>query len=172
MNEIAPRQTARTAAGAPATDAVREYLTFGLGQESYGTDILKIQEIRSYEAPTRIANAPGCVKGVIDLRGAIVPIVDLRFLMNVSEATYDESTVVIIVGIGERTIGLVVDTVSDVVSLSTKQIRPAPQWEDGADAGYVVGLGCIAQGDGQRMLILVDIERLLAGGELGRDFSS
>lgn len=140
----------------------REFLTFTLGQEEYGIDILKVQEIRGYDSVTRIANAPSFIKGVINLRGTIVPIVDLRLKFNLSDVTYNEFTVVIILNVTQRTIGIVVDSVSDVIQLSGEQIRPAPDFGAAVDIRYVTGLGTVDE----RMLILLDIEKLVNSGEL------
>lgn len=139
-----------------------EYLTFTLGAEEYGIDILKVQEIRGYDAVTRIANAPPYIKGVMNLRGTIVPIVDLRIKFQLGEPTYDEFTVVIILNLHGRTIGIVVDGVSDVIALDGEQIRPAPDFGALVDTRYVTGLGAV---DG-RMLILLDIEMLMTSGDL------
>jgi len=138
-----------------------EYLTFRLGSEEYAIDILKVQEIRNYETVTAIANAPGYVKGVVNLRGAIVPIVDLRVLLGLPKAEYTTFTVVIVLNLGKRTIGVVVDAVSDVIELAGEQVRPAPDFSGAVDTRYVLGLGTIDN----RMLILADIERLLTGEE-------
>lgn len=97
---------------------VNEYLTFRLGAEEYGVDILKVQEIRGYDAITQIANAPVFVKGVINLRGVIVPIVDMRIKFALGDAEYDQFTVVIILNVAGRVVGIVVDAVSDVISLA------------------------------------------------------
>jgi purine-binding chemotaxis protein CheW len=145
-----------------------EVLSFKLGNEEYGMSILKVQEIRGYEAVTRIANAPDYVKGVVNLRGIIVPIVDMRIKFGLGTPTYDQFTVVIILNIGNRVLGMVVDSVSDVVTLTADQIRPAPEMglsRDGGalDTGYLQGLGTL----GERMLILVDIEKLMASDEIG-----
>ncbi|MFO7189279.1 MAG: chemotaxis protein CheW [Pseudomonadota bacterium] len=139
-----------------------EYLTFTLGPEEYGIEILKVQEIRSYEAVTRIANAPPYIKGVMNLRGTIVPIVDLRIKFNLGEPTYDQFTVVIILNLGRRTVGVVVDSVSDVIALTGEQIRPAPDFGAVVDTRYVTGLGAV----GERMLILLDIEMLLTSADM------
>jgi len=141
---------------------IHEFLTFRLGQEEYGIDILKVQEIRGYEQPTRLANAPDFIKGVINLRGTIVPIVDMRLKFNVGEASYDAFTVVIILNIANRVVGIVVDSVSDVLTLEQNQIRPTPEFSGALDVSYVMGLGSI----GDRMLILVDIERLMTSAEM------
>ena len=150
-----------------AVAASREYLTFKLGAEEYGIDILKVQEIRSYENPTRIANAPAFIKGVVNLRGVIVPIVDLRMKFDLGEPAYDSFTVVIILNVAQRVVGAVVDSVSDVLELKTEQIKPAPEFSSAVDAGFITGLGSIKQGEAERMLILVDIERLMAGADMG-----
>ncbi|HPU20419.1 MAG TPA: chemotaxis protein CheW [Alicycliphilus sp.] len=141
----------------------REYLTFRLGQEEYGIDILKVQEIRGYEAPTRIAHAPAFIKGVINLRGTIVPIVDMRLRFGCAQADYDSFTVVVILNLRERVVGIVVDSVSDVMELAPEQLRPAPDLESSIDAQCIRGLGSV----GERMLILLDIERLMAGVDMG-----
>ena len=141
-----------------------EYLTFTLGKEEYGIDILKVQEIRGYEAVTRIANAPEFIKGVVNLRGIIVPIVDMRIKFNLGEAKYDQFTVVIILNVAGRVVGMVVDSVSDVIQLTAQQIRPAPDFASSTfDTKYITGLGTIDE----RMLILVDIERLMSGVDMG-----
>jgi purine-binding chemotaxis protein CheW len=139
-----------------------EYLTFTLASETYGIDILKVQEIRGYDAVTRIANTPEFVKGVINLRGVIVPIVDLRIKFKVGEVTYHEFTVVIIINVLEKVVGIVVDGVSDVVALSGEQIKPAPEFGGALDTRYLTGLGTL----NDEMLILVDIEKLIASDDL------
>ena len=132
-------------------------LTFKLGAEHYAIDILKVQEIRGYEAVTRIANAPSSVKGVINLRGNIVPIIDMRIRFNLPLADYDSFTVVIIVNVGARVVGMVVDGVSDVVSLTPEQIQPGPTMA-AIDQSCITGLGTLQD----RMLILLDVQALLA----------
>lgn len=140
----------------------REFLTFTLGSEEYGLDILKVQEIRGYDAVTPIANMPAFIKGVINLRGIIVPIVDLRIKFGLGKVEYDQFTVVIILNIGSRVVGIVVDGVSDVLTLSADQIKPAPELSATLDTGYILGLGTVAE----RMLILVDIEKLMVSSEM------
>jgi purine-binding chemotaxis protein CheW len=152
-----------TAASAAADRACQEYLTFTLGKEEYGIDILKVQEIRGYDTVTRIANAPAFIKGVINLRGHIVPIVDMRIKFNLETVHYDAFTVVIILNISGRTVGMVVDGVSDVLTLSPEQVRPAPEFGATFDTEYLIGLGSIDD----RMLILVDIERLMGSADMG-----
>ena len=141
----------------------REYLTFRLDQEEYGIDILKVQEIRGYEPPTRVANAPGFIKGVVNLRGTIVPIVDMRLKFNCSKADYNSFTVVIILNLRTRIVGIVVDSVSDVMELPPESFRSAPDVDSVIDSGSVLGLGSV----GERMLILLDIERLMAASDMG-----
>ena len=139
-----------------------EVLTFRLGAEEYGIDILKVQEIRSWGRPTAIANTPAFIKGVIDLRGAIVPIVDLRQKFGLGAPSYDASTVVIILNVARRVIGIVDDAVSDVLTLAAAQVRPAPQLGSSLDTGFITGLGAV----GERMLILADIDRLLTAQDM------
>ena len=141
----------------------REYLTFRLDQEEYGIDILKVQEIRGYEPPTRVADAPHFIKGVVNLRGTIVPIVDMRLKFNCANAEYNSFTVVIVLNLRNRIVGIVVDSVSDVMELSPENLRPAPDLDSGIDSGAVVGLGAL----GDRMLILLDIERLMSASDMG-----
>jgi purine-binding chemotaxis protein CheW len=150
------------ATGTEGAVKAAEFLAFTLGQEEYGIDIQKVSEIRSYETPTRIANAPEFVKGVVNLRGIIVPIVDMRIKFNLGTPSYDQFTVVIILNIGTRVVGMVVDRVSDVTTLLPEQIKPAPDM-GALNTDYVTGLGTIDE----RMLILVDIDRLMSSTEMG-----
>jgi len=140
-----------------------EFLTFRLGGEEYGIDILKVQEIRSYEPPTRIANAPAFIKGVVNLRGVIVPIVDLRLRLGCESAEYSALTVVIVLNVKGRVVGAVVDSVSDVLELAKDAIKPAPEMASAVDASFITGIGSV----GERMLILMDIEGLMASEEMG-----
>ncbi len=142
--------------------ASNEFLSFRLGCEEYGIDILKVQEIRGYDAVTRIANTPEFIKGVINLRGTIVPIIDLRIKFGLGDPSYDEFTVVIILNVAARVVGVVVDSVSDVLTLADAQIRAAPDFSAALDTRYVTGLGAIDE----RMLILVDIEQLIGSREM------
>lgn len=139
----------------------REFLTFRLGGEEYAIEILKVREIRGWETPTAIANTPDFIKGVINLRGTIVPIVDLRLKFK-GEAKYDEFTVVIILSVAKRVLGIVVDAVSDVTTLLPAQIRPAPEFGGSLDTRFITGLGTV----GERMLILTDIERLMTSRDM------
>jgi purine-binding chemotaxis protein CheW len=139
-----------------------EFLTFRLGGESYGIEILKVQEIRGYEAPTAIANAPAFIKGVINLRGAIVPVVDLRIKFGLGKAEYDALTVMMILNVADRVVGVVVDGVSDVISLDETELRLPPDFGASVDTRYLEGLATVDD----RMLIIVNIERLLTSEEM------
>lgn len=143
-------------------DMGSEYLTFTLGNEEYGMDILKVQEIRGYDAVTHIANTPEFLKGIINLRGVIVPVVDLRIKFNLGAVEYNEFTVVIIINVLNRVIGMVVDGVSDVVTLSADQIKPPPEFDSRIDTGHIIGIGS----SNEHMLILVDIEKMMAGADM------
>ncbi|HEY2452164.1 MAG TPA: chemotaxis protein CheW [Scandinavium sp.] len=140
----------------------QEFLVFTLGNEEYGIDILKVQEIRGYDQVTRIANTPSFIKGVTNLRGVIVPIVDLRVKFSQQDVEYNDNTVVIVLNLHQRVVGIVVDGVSDVLSLAADQIRPAPEFAVTLSTEYLTGLGAL----GDRMLILVNIEKLLNSEEM------
>jgi purine-binding chemotaxis protein CheW len=148
----------------PSEDShvLAEYLTFTLGKEEYAIDILKVQEIRGYEQPTLIANAPEFIKGVINLRGTIVPIVDMRIKFRLASIEYTPFTVVVILNIVGRVVGIVVDSVSDVIMLSAGQVRPAPDFSASFDTRYIVGLATVED----RMLIVTDIEQLMVSPEM------
>ena len=145
----------------PATTL--EFLTFTLGDEEYGIDIQKVQELRGYDTVTYIANSPDFIKGVVNLRGVIVPIIDMRIKFNLGTPTYDQFTVVIILNMASRVMGMVVDSVSDVITLSPEQIKPAPEMGAVLDTDYLIGLGTLDD----RMLILVDIDKLMSSTEMG-----
>ena len=155
--------TVATASKPAATDAIaQEYLVFRLGDEEYGIDILKVQEIRGCDRLTRIPNAPNFITGVTNLRGVIVPIVDLRVRFDLPDPSQDDKTVVIVLNLNDRVVGIVVDGVSDVLSLASDQIRPAPEFAVTLSTEYLTGLGAL----GDRMLILVNIEKLLNSDEM------
>lgn len=156
MNRVQQRES-----GAVRNDS-REYLTFTLGEEEYAIDILKVQEIRGYDQPTLIANTPPFIKGVINLRGIIVPIVDLRLKLNLPRVEYTPFTVVIILNVAGRVVGAVVDSVSDVLRLTPDEIRTAPEFSGAFDTRYIVGLATVDD----RMLIVTDIERLMRSSEM------
>ena len=155
----------RSTAGAATPESARlgEFLTFRLGAEEYGIDILRVQEIRSYEPPTRIANVPGFVKGVVNLRGVIVPIVDLRMKFGCPSHEYNSLTVVVVLNIRGRVVGVVVDSVSDVLELTRQHVKPAPEMSGSVDTRHITGIANV----GERMLILMDIEALMASPEMG-----
>jgi purine-binding chemotaxis protein CheW len=156
-------QVARHEAARAAAAAGGEFLTFRLGAEEYGIDILKVQEIRSYEQPTRIANAPAFVKGVVNLRGVIVPIVDLRVKLGCETVEYNSFTVVIVLNVRGRVVGAVVDSVSDVLELGRDVVKAAPEMSTAVDTSFITGIGSI----NERMLILMDIEALMSSAEMG-----
>ena len=142
--------------------SANEFLAFKLGQEEYGIDILKVQEIRGYDNVTRIANSPEYLKGVVNLRGTIVPIVDMRIKFNLGEPIYDQFTVVIVLNLDSQVVGIVVDSVSDVTTLSPEQVKPAPAMGSAMSTDYLIGLGTIDE----RMLILIDIDKLMSGVDM------
>ncbi|CAD5379314.1 purine-binding chemotaxis protein [Pseudomonas sp. OF001] len=152
----------QTTDNAAAEARPREFLVFSLGSEEYAIDILKAQEIRGYENVTRIASAPPFIKGVTNLRGVIVPIVDLRIKFNLDRVEYDSQTVVIVVNVSGRVVGVVVDGVSDVLSLTPEQIKPAPEFGLSLSSDYLSGLASLED----RMLVLVDIDRMLTSEEM------
>jgi len=154
---------APTPARPRAPSNLREFLAFKLGHEEYGIDILRVQEIRSYEEPTRIANAPAFLVGVVDLRGVIVPVVDMRIKFGMEQTGHDQFTVVIVLSLGRRVVGMVVDAVSDVVALSPEQMRPVPAFNAAVQSEHLLAIGAIDQ----RMLILIDIEKLMSGADMG-----
>ncbi|MCX7173301.1 MAG: chemotaxis protein CheW [Proteobacteria bacterium] len=157
LQESTSRQSAAEDGG-----HAQEYLTFTLGPEEYAIDILKVQEIRGYDAVTTIANAPAFIKGVVNLRGTIVPIVDLRIKFGIGNVEYTPFTVVIILNISGRVVGIVVDSVSDVTMLRQEQIRATPEFASTVDTKFILGLGALEE----RMLIVVDIERLMLSSEM------
>ncbi|WP_407351640.1 chemotaxis protein CheW [Luteimonas sp. R10] len=140
----------------------REFLSFTLGDEHYGVDILKVQEIRGYDSVTRVPDAPAYIKGVINLRGTIVPVIDLRLKLHLAEARYDSFTVMIVLNVEDRVVGIVVDGVSDVIPLAHDQVRPTPEFGAAVDTRFISGIGTVDE----RMLILLDIETLLDSADL------
>ena len=165
MSQSHTASTDAAASGLTANTAtsLREFLAFKLGREEYGIDILRVQEIRSYEQPTRMANAPTFIKGVINLRGVIVPIIDMRIKFNLEQVNYDNFTVVIVLNIGKQVVGMVVDSVSDVISLTPEQLCPVPEFSSSVDSEHLLAIGQIEQ----RMLILLDIEKLMTSPDMG-----
>lgn len=155
--------TAASTGQAGAKPAALEFLAFTLGTEEYGIDIQQVQELRRYETVTHIAGAPAFIKGVVNLRGLIVPILDLRLRFRLGAADYGPLTVVIVVNLGGHVLGMVVDSVSDVLTLTPEQIKPAPAIGGGPGDGHLIGLGTV----GPRMLMLLDLGRLLAADGIG-----
>jgi len=143
--------------------APRECLTFRIGAEDYGIDILQVQEVRSYEAPTRIAQTQPQVLGVLNLRGEIVPVIDMRLQLGLAQANFDDSTVVIVLKVGARVFGLVVDGVSDVIGLAPEQLRPVPGLGCGIAADLLLAIATMKE----RLLLLVDIDKLMCHPALG-----
>lgn len=146
-----------------ANEIVGEYLTFTLGQEEYGVEILKVQEIRGYDSVTRLPGAPEFIKGAINLRGTIVPVVDMRLKFELPQVSYDETTVMIVLNVADRIVGVVVDSVSDVIALQASQLRPTPDLGSAIDRKFLTGIGVVDE----RMLVLLDIERLMTSAEMG-----
>ncbi len=159
MSTTAPAPS-RATTGA---SAIREFLAFNLGREEYGIDILRVQEIRSYEPPTRMVKAPDFILGVVNLRGVIVPVIDMRIKFGLDQVRYNSFTVVIVLNIGQRVVGMVVDSVSDVITLTPEQLRPVPEFSSAIDSQHVLAIGSVAQ----RMLILLDIEKLMGVTDMG-----
>ena len=160
--QTTPSRESAAHAGSVATH-IREFLAFKLGAEEYGIDILRVQEIRSFEPPTRMANAPAYILGVVNLRGVIVPIVDMRIKFNLEEVKYDTFTVVIVLNIGSQVIGMVVDGVSDVITLAPEQLRPVPELSSSIGSDHLLAIGSLEN----RMLILLDIEKLMSSADMG-----
>ena len=159
MNAIANNaQSVINATGSPL-----EFLSFTLGKEEYGISIQKVQELRGYDTVTRIANAPEFVKGVVNLRGIIVPIIDMRIKFKLGTPSYDQFTVVVILNLENHVVGMVVDSVSDVITLTPEQIKPPPEMNSVLANDYLLGLGTVDE----RMLILIDIEKLMSGADMG-----
>jgi len=147
---------------AAVRDATREVLVFVIGKEEYGVDILKVQEIRGYEKVTAIPSAPDYLKGVVNLRGTIVPVIDMRIKFKLPDPSYDSFTVVVILKLSSRVIGIVVDAVSDVVRLAANDVKEAPRLGSVVDSTYLTGVATLDD----RMVLLLDIEKFLSSGEL------
>lgn len=162
-NITAPSKRNDHGARAHSAEPADEYLTFALGEEEYGVEILKVQEIRGYDTVTRLPDAPDYIKGVINLRGTIVPVIDMRLKFRLARVEYNALTVMIVLNVADRVVGMVVDSVSDVIQLEAEQIRPVPDIGSAIDRQFITGIG--TQGD--RMLILLEIERLMTSAEMG-----
>jgi purine-binding chemotaxis protein CheW len=144
------------------TTQIQQYLSFALGEEQYGIDILRVQEIKGYSGITPIPNTPAHIRGVMNLRGTVIPVVDLRAKFHLETRAYDKFTVIIVVTVGVRIIGLVVDAVSDVLDISRADIRPAPDLESGGDSHFISGMVHV----GEHLVVLLDIATLLNGDSL------
>jgi len=144
------------------TADVNQFLTFTLGAEEYGIEILKVQEIKGYSAITHIPNAPPHVKGVMNLRGTVVPVVDLRTKFSMDAVEYTKFTVIIVVMVGDKIAGLVVDAVSDVLNIASSDVRPAPDLGARCDTRFISGVVSI----GDKLAVLLDIDKLLTEEEV------
>ena len=143
-----------------------QYLTFMLADEEYGVDILRVQEIRGWDGATAIPNAPDYVLGVVNLRGVVVPIFDLRKRFNLDNAAFTSETVIVVVKVehekGERTIGMVVDGVSDVYNITAENVNSAPDVGGSVSMEFIKGLATI----NEKMIILLDVDELINVGVL------
>ncbi len=142
---------------------VDQFVTFTLGDEEYGIEILKVQEIIGYPGFTKIPNMPAFVKGVINLRGSVVPVIDLRLKFGMDEKAYDTYTVILVLEVREKIIGAIVDSVSDVISLKEEEMQPTPDFSSGVSADSIRGMGR----KDEKLIILLDIDRVLSGTEVG-----
>lgn len=152
---------------AQAQQPVSEYLSFQLGSVEYGIDILKVQEIRGFEPSTRMFNAPPYVLGVLNMRGIIVPILDMRIKFAMADVAYNSQTVTIVLNLADRVIGMVVDAVQDVVAITAADVKPAPDFNGAVNTQHVIGIATLEQAQQQRMLVLLDIENLMTNADLG-----
>jgi purine-binding chemotaxis protein CheW len=167
QKEFAMEQTMEELRSPVAAKASRDpdrhqYLTFTLGQGHYGIEILRVQEIKGYSAVTTIPNLPPYIKGVMNLRGAVVPVLDLRAKFGMSESEYTRFTVIIVVRVGERVVGLIVDAVSDVLDVAATDVVPAPEMGAEVDTSFLTGM---AKSE-DRLVSLLDIERVVGMNEV------
>ncbi len=142
---------------------VGQFVTFSLEAEEYGVEILKVQEIIGYPGFTKVPNMPPFVKGVINLRGSVVPVIDLRIKFNMAERAYDKFTVILILEVKERIIGAIVDAVEDVIALSQEEMQATPDFSSGVKADFIEAMGR----RGEKLIILLDIDRVLSDVEIG-----
>jgi purine-binding chemotaxis protein CheW len=138
-------------------NAETQYLTVNLAQEEYGIDILSVREIRGWTPVTRIPQSPAYVLGVLNLRGAIVPVIDMRLRFGLAREEYDATTVTVIITVAGRQFGVVVDAVSDVIDVASDALRPVPDMGTTVDTEYLKGLTAV----GERMVLLLDADKLL-----------
>jgi len=153
-------------AAALRTDEVSQFLSFTLGAEDYGVNILRVQEIRGWQQVTRVPNAPPHVLGVLNLRGVIVPIIDMRMRFRMTKVEYNPTTVIIVLSVqgaaGVHVFGIVVDSVSDVLDVQTRDVKAKPDFGAAVSTDFISGLATV----GERMIMLLDIDKLLSADEL------
>ena len=140
----------------------KQYLTFLLGEEYYGVNILKVQEIKGYTEVTRIPNTPPYIKGVLNLRGTIVPIVNLRMKFGMEQIAHTAITVIVVVVVRGRVMGMIVDTVSDVLTVSAKDLKTAPAFGTSVDTSFIDGIGTT----NDHLVTFLDIDRVLTEEEI------
>ena len=157
-------------AAPPRMASPGEYLTFRLGGEEYGIALGSIQEIRGHQAPTRIAGAPDEICGVLNLRGTIVPVIDLRVRFGL-DPRVDASTVIVVVNVRDTTVGVVVDAVSDAIGLTSRDIKPAPALGGVASVEHITGIAVVERDAATRLFILLDIEHLVSEATLQAEFN-
>lgn len=151
-----------------ASADTNQFLTFSLGEEEYGVDILKVQEIKGYVPTTRIPNAPSEIKGVLNLRGTIVPIVDLRCKFGLEAVEYDQFTAIVVVVVQNRVMGMIVDSVSEVMNIPTCDIQPPPDFGSSMSTSALRGMAKV----GEKLIILLDIDIVLLGESAGMSFAA
>jgi len=139
-----------------------QFLTFTIQGEEYGIEILRVQEIKGFSRIRPIPNAPSYVKGVMNLRGTVVPIVDLRARFGMSEAEYNQFTVIIVVSVGSRVVGLLVDAVSDVLNINRQQIEETPEMGSDTETGFFRGMGKV----GEKLVLLLNVDRLVGNEKI------
>lgn len=154
--------TTTSTPGVAAETELSQHLTFLLGDEEYGIEILKVQELRGYMGVTPIPNTPAYICGVMNLRGAVVPVMDLRSRFSMPHLEYTRFTVIVVVTVREKVIGLVVDAVSDVVDVLPAQLRERPELGGQADMRFIGGMATL----GEKLVVLLDLERLLSEDDL------
>jgi purine-binding chemotaxis protein CheW len=162
MEQTMEKIRSQVAAKASGDPDRHQYLTFTLGQGDYGIEILRVQEIKGYSAVTTIPNLPPYIKGVMNLRGAVVPVLDLRAKFGMSESEYTRFTVIIVVRVGERVVGLIVDAVSDVLDVAATDVVPAPEMGAEVDTSFLTGM---AKSE-ERLISLLAIERVVGMDEV------
>jgi purine-binding chemotaxis protein CheW len=139
-----------------------QYLTFALGEEEYGVDILKVQEIKGYTPATPVPNTPAYIKGVMNLRGTIIPVVDLRAKLALTETEYNQFTVIIVVMVGTKVVGLIVDSVSDVLNIPKSDMQDVPEFGSTVDVRFIEGMAKA----GEKIVMLLDIDKVVAERDL------